>query len=82
MREKPGANYESLTQIALGRGWQRLSLSFQQWAGDPARLRQSRRPRQCAARGNFPPREWNEKDGTIVFRGLELGERAEHRIWY
>jgi hypothetical protein len=28
------------------------------------------------------PFEWNEKDGAIVFRGLELGERAEHRIRY
>jgi hypothetical protein len=28
------------------------------------------------------PFEWNEKDGVIVFRGLELGKRAEHRIRY
>jgi hypothetical protein len=26
--------------------------------------------------------EWNKKYGTIVFRGLELSERAEHRIRY
>jgi hypothetical protein len=28
------------------------------------------------------PFEWDEKDGAIVFRGLELSERAEHRIRY
>jgi hypothetical protein len=28
------------------------------------------------------PFEWQEKDGIILFRGLELSERAEHRIRY
>ncbi|MFL6604021.1 MAG: hypothetical protein ACJ8R9_22205 [Steroidobacteraceae bacterium] len=26
--------------------------------------------------------EWDQKDGVIIFRGLEIGERSVHRIYY
>ena len=28
------------------------------------------------------PFEWDQKEGAIVFRGLEIGERSVHRIYY
>lgn len=31
---------------------------------------------------NDQPFSWDEKEGAIVFRGLEAGERGQHRIRY
>lgn len=28
------------------------------------------------------PFEWDEKEGAIVFRGLEIADRSVHRIYY
>jgi hypothetical protein len=28
------------------------------------------------------PFEWDPKDSVILFRGLEVGERGEHRLRY